>query len=93
MKEDIEEQKNNNFLTRAVSTISNDDEEKDASSTISPNTKNIVDSLDDYGEEIDPRFRDLIERCLQIDPSKRLNIQQLLLHPYFLTTGIGPFSF
>jgi serine/threonine protein kinase len=41
----------------------------------------------------DPLLRDLTEKCLQLDPQKRLSIIQVLLHPYFLTTGIGPFSF
>jgi serine/threonine protein kinase len=41
----------------------------------------------------DDRLRDLIDQCLQPDPSKRPSITQVLLHPYFLTTGIGPFSF
>eukprot|EP00980_Cylindrotheca_fusiformis_P002656 scaffold622_cov102-Cylindrotheca_fusiformis.AAC.5 len=41
----------------------------------------------------DDRLRDLIDQCLQLDPSKRPSITQILLHPYFLTTGIGPFSF
>ena len=41
----------------------------------------------------DDRLRDLIEQCLQLDPKKRPEITQILLHPYFLTTGIGPFSF
>jgi serine/threonine protein kinase len=41
----------------------------------------------------DDKMRDLVSQCLQTDPKKRLNIAQVLLHPYFLTTGIGPFSF
>lgn len=41
----------------------------------------------------DDRLRDLIDQCLQLEPSKRPGITQILLHPYFLTTGIGPFSF
>ena len=43
--------------------------------------------------EIDGRMRSLIESCLQVDPKKRPSISQVLVHPYFLTTGIGPFSF
>ena len=54
-----------------------------------------------YGEEFqtdvslvsDPKLRDLIEQCLQPNPRKRPSINQLLLHPYFLSTGIGQFSF
>ena len=42
---------------------------------------------------LDGRMKSLIESCLQVDPTKRASIGQVLLHPYFLTTGIGPFSF
>lgn len=41
----------------------------------------------------DDKLRDLISKCLQTDPKRRLRITQILLHPYFLTTGIGPISF
>lgn len=41
----------------------------------------------------DDRLRDLIKQCLDLNPQKRPGITQVLLHPYFLTTGIGPFSF
>lgn len=41
----------------------------------------------------DEKLRDLIAQCLQSDPKKRLRITQILLHPYFLTTGLGPISF
>eukprot|EP00747_Dinoflagellata_sp_TGD_P019930 gnl/TRDRNA2_/TRDRNA2_127490_c0_seq1.p1 gnl/TRDRNA2_/TRDRNA2_127490_c0~~gnl/TRDRNA2_/TRDRNA2_127490_c0_seq1.p1 ORF type:complete len:487 (-),score=48.78 gnl/TRDRNA2_/TRDRNA2_127490_c0_seq1:60-1499(-) len=41
----------------------------------------------------DDRLRDLIEKCLSIDPKKRPTILQILVHPYFLTTGIGPYGF
>lgn len=41
----------------------------------------------------DDKLRDLISKCLQTDPRKRLRITQILFHPYFLTTGIGPISF
>lgn len=41
----------------------------------------------------DPKLRDLIQQCLKLDPRARPNILQVLLHPYFLTTGIGPISF
>lgn len=39
------------------------------------------------------RLRDLIRRCLDLDPTKRPSVTEFLLHPYFLTTGIGPLSF
>ena len=41
----------------------------------------------------DDKLRDLISKCLQTDPKRRLKITQILFHPYFLTTGIGPISF
>jgi Protein kinase domain len=41
----------------------------------------------------DPTFRNLIGKCLQLDPRKRYNIIQVLLHPYFLSSGFGPLSF
>lgn len=41
----------------------------------------------------DDSLRDLISKCLQTNPKKRLRITQILFHPYFLTTGIGPISF
>ena len=41
----------------------------------------------------DAKLRDLIGQCLQSDSKKRPGIAQILLHPYFVTTGIGPFSF
>lgn len=40
----------------------------------------------------DEKLRDLIRICLQPDPLNRPSILQVLLHPYFLTTGIGPYS-
>jgi len=40
----------------------------------------------------DNRLRDLIQQCLNCNPDKRPGITQVLLHPYFLTTGIGPLS-
>jgi len=43
--------------------------------------------------EIDGRMKSLIQSCLQVDPKKRPSIAQVMLHPYFLTTGIGPLSF
>lgn len=41
----------------------------------------------------DPKLRNLVEKCLSIDPNERPTITQFLLHPYFTTSGIGPFSF
>jgi serine/threonine protein kinase len=41
----------------------------------------------------DDKLRDLISQCMQLDPRKRPNIALFLLHPYFITTGVGPFSF
>lgn len=41
----------------------------------------------------DDKLRDLILQCLRPNPKKRPSITQLLLHPYFLTSGIGPYSF
>jgi len=38
-------------------------------------------------------LRNLIDSCLRINPKKRPSLTQILLHPYFITTGIGPFSF
>ena len=41
----------------------------------------------------DNLLRDLIGQCLQLEPQKRPSLTQILLHPYFLTTGFGPISF
>ena len=41
----------------------------------------------------DGRLRDLIGKCLSLDPRKRPDITGFLLHPYFITTGFGPISF
>mmetsp|Transcript_33665 Transcript_33665/g.62042 ORF Transcript_33665/g.62042 Transcript_33665/m.62042 type:complete len:531 (+) Transcript_33665:138-1730(+) len=41
----------------------------------------------------DAKLRDLIGNCLSLDPRKRPDITGFLLHPYFITTGFGPFSF
>lgn len=49
--------------------------------------------IPDTADIEDGRMRSLIEDCLQVDPKKRPSIAQVLVHPYFLTTGIGPFSF
>lgn len=46
--------------------------------------------LDDV--DIDEKLRDLIKKCLDLNPRKRPNMVQVLLHPYFVTTGIGPFG-
>jgi hypothetical protein len=43
--------------------------------------------------EMDGRFRSLVKSCLQVNPNKRPAVAQILLHPYFITTGFGPFSF
>lgn len=43
--------------------------------------------------DIDSKLKDLIGKCLNLNPRKRPNIVQVLLHPYFVSTGIGPFSF
>lgn len=47
----------------------------------------------DPSVSMDGRFKSLVESCLQVNPTKRPSIAQILLHPYFLTTGVGPFSF
>ena len=39
------------------------------------------------------RLRALVKSCLQTDPKKRPNINSILLHPFFTTTGIGTWSF
>jgi len=46
----------------------------------------------DVSDVPDGRLRDLITQCLVLNPDKRPGITQVLLHPYFLTTGIGPIS-
>ena len=47
-------------------------------------------SLDDI--DIDPKLKDLIRQCLDLNPAKRPGVFQILLHPYFISTGIGPFA-
>mmetsp|Transcript_17817 Transcript_17817/g.25075 ORF Transcript_17817/g.25075 Transcript_17817/m.25075 type:complete len:487 (-) Transcript_17817:116-1576(-) len=47
----------------------------------------------DVGPVQDEKLKDLITQCCQIEPKKRPSITQILFHPYFLTTGIGPFAF
>ncbi len=41
----------------------------------------------------DDKLRDLIKQCLQFQPKDRPTLARILLHPYFLSTGIGRFSF
>jgi serine/threonine protein kinase len=50
-------------------------------------------AIDLSREDMDKNLKDLVQRCLNVDPVRRPNILQILLHPYFLTTGIGPISF
>lgn len=47
----------------------------------------------DTSDVPDDKLRDLIRACLQQDPKKRPTLTQVLLHPFFLTSGFGPFSF
>jgi serine/threonine protein kinase len=47
----------------------------------------------DLTEVEDGQMRNLISSCLQLDPKKRPGILQILLHPYFLSSGFGPLSF
>lgn len=47
----------------------------------------------DVSEVPDAKLRDLIKSCLSLDPRKRPDITGFLLHPYFLTTGFGQWSF
>ncbi|KAL3765208.1 hypothetical protein ACHAWU_010399 [Discostella pseudostelligera] len=47
----------------------------------------------DVSKVPDDKLRDLIGKCLSVDPRKRPDITGFLLHPYFLTTGFGPISF
>lgn len=47
----------------------------------------------DVSEVPDARLRDLIGKCLSVDPRRRPDITGFLLHPYFFLTGIGPISF
>jgi len=48
--------------------------------------------IDLSNADIDPKFKDLIKQCLDLNPRNRPSIVKVLLHPYFLSTGIGPFS-
>ena len=57
-------------------------------------TKTLRDGpVMDVRDVPDKQLRNLIAKCLQLDPKKRPNVLQVLLHPYFLATGIGPLSF
>jgi hypothetical protein len=47
----------------------------------------------DVSEVPDAKLRDLIGKCLSLQPGRRPDITGFLLHPYFITTGFGPFSF
>lgn len=47
----------------------------------------------DFEAVEDTNLRDLIRQCMDRNPSRRPGITQILLHPYFLTTGIGSISF
>lgn len=47
----------------------------------------------DVTEVSDSKLRDLISKLLVLDPKERLDITGYLLHPYFITTGFGPYSF
>eukprot|EP00571_Detonula_confervacea_P014743 CAMPEP_0172300534 /NCGR_PEP_ID=MMETSP1058-20130122/2598_1 /TAXON_ID=83371 /ORGANISM="Detonula confervacea, Strain CCMP 353" /LENGTH=546 /DNA_ID=CAMNT_0013010337 /DNA_START=37 /DNA_END=1677 /DNA_ORIENTATION=+ len=47
----------------------------------------------DVSKVPDKNLRDLIGQCLSLEPRKRPDITGFLLHPFFLTTGFGPFSF
>lgn len=54
----------------------------------------LLPDLEPSVEDItDENMADLILQCLSRDPSQRPTVAQILLHPYFLTTGVGPFSF
>ena len=47
----------------------------------------------ELGDVPDAKLRDLIGKCLSLDPRKRPDITGFLLHPFFITTGFGPISF
>jgi len=57
-------------------------------------TKALRDApeIDLSGVDIDANLKDLIMQCLDLTPRSRPSVVKVLLHPYFLTTGIGPFS-
>jgi hypothetical protein len=47
----------------------------------------------DVSKVPDAKLRDLIGKCLSLEPGRRPDITGFLFHPYFITTGFGPFSF
>jgi len=48
----------------------------------------------EVGDEVeDKNLRELIRQCLRSDPRKRPGVTQILLHPYFFTSGFGSFGF
>mmetsp|Transcript_18582 Transcript_18582/g.27249 ORF Transcript_18582/g.27249 Transcript_18582/m.27249 type:complete len:486 (+) Transcript_18582:77-1534(+) len=51
------------------------------------------DFVADVSKIKDSKLRDLVGLCLMKDPKKRPSITQFLLHPYFTTSGVGPFGF
>ena len=62
----------------------------ECSSIVDPDDPTTVKGLNQIRDD---RFRDLVKQCLQLDPKKRPSIESILLHPYFLTTGLGPLTF
>jgi serine/threonine protein kinase len=60
---------------------------------IDPKTNSLQLNEKQINSINDTRLQDLILSCLQFNPNKRPSIGQVLLHPYFLTTGIGPITF
>ena len=63
------------------------------STIIDPKTMSLLLNDKQINAINDTRLQDLILSCLQLNPNKRPSIGQVLLHPYFLTTGIGPITF
>jgi len=62
-------------------------------SQITKTLGNVKNLRIDLSAVKDRRLKDLISKCLQKNPKKRPTINQILIHPYFVSTGIGPFSF
>jgi serine/threonine protein kinase len=62
-------------------------------------TKNLKSDLMEVNldklveNKVNASLIDLIRQCTQINPSKRPGVVQILLHPYFITSGFGPISF
>ena len=52
-----------------------------------PGLEPVIDGIPDRN------MADLISKCLSSEPERRPSAAQILIHPYFLTTGVGPFSF